>query len=88
MNTPTRAILLLLLASPFPVLAADAVQGKILYQSTCLRCHRDEQGQLKTPPSQIGDVLRTRHIPPHRFVLTDSDLDNLVEYLEVRDHIP
>jgi mono/diheme cytochrome c family protein len=87
MNTPYRAILLLLLSSPFTALAADVIQGKILYQSTCLRCHRDAQAQLKTTPSQIGEVLRNRHIPPHRFVLTGTDLDNLVEYLESRDHI-
>lgn len=82
------ALPLLLLASPFAVLAADAVQGRILYQSSCVRCHRADQGQLQTPPSQIAEVLRTSRIGPHRFTLTDTELDNLVEYLESLERRP
>lgn len=79
---PIRAISLLLLAFPLGALGADAIQGKILYQSTCVRCHRTDQGRLQTPPSQVPEVLRSGRISPHRFTLSETDLDNLVEYLE------
>lgn len=87
-NTPIRAILLLLLASPFAALAADAIQGKILYQSTCVRCHRADQGRLQTPPDQMAEVLRSGRINPHRFTLSETELDNLVEYLESLERRP
>ena len=82
MNTLIRAILLLLLTAPFATLAADALQGQLVYQSACVRCHRPHQGDLRTPPSQVAEVLRSDRISPHRFTLTEGDLDSLVEYLE------
>lgn len=87
-NTSVGALLILLLAFPFAALAADTVQGRILYQSTCARCHRADQGQLQTPPARIPEVLRTSRINPHRFTLTDTELDNLVEYLESVERKP
>lgn len=83
MIQPTlRALLLALLAFPLAAAAADAIQGRIVYQSTCARCHRPDQGRLQTPPTQVPEVLRSGRISPHRFVLSDTELDNLVEYLE------
>lgn len=74
--------LILLLAFPFHAVAADAIQGKILYQSKCLRCHRADTMPLTLAPAKIPDVLRTKPIHAHRFVITDAELDDIVAYLE------
>jgi mono/diheme cytochrome c family protein len=87
-NTPIGAVFLPLLMLSGAALAADAVQGQILYQSTCARCHRADQGQLQTPPARIPETLRGVRISAHRFMLSDTDMDNLVDYLESRQGRP
>lgn len=84
-DKPSRATLFLLLFLSIPALAADPVQGKITYQSLCVRCHNPSQRPIKTPPSRIPDELHSRTFSAHHFILTDAELENLAEYLETAD---
>jgi mono/diheme cytochrome c family protein len=70
-----------LLAMMLPVPAAAQVEsGRTLFQTHCARCH-DGAAKLKTEPARLAALLRSGAVRQHRFTLTDSQLDALVQYL-------
>lgn len=82
MNTSTlvTAFASLLVLSSAPAAHADAKSGQAVFSNVCSRCHTGGIAALKTDPARLGDVLRAGRIAKHRFVLSDKQLGDLVDY--------
>lgn len=63
------------------VCPADVSTGRTLFDNTCMRCHRSGPAGFDTPVEAMPDVLGSGTIRAHRFQLSDSQLQALVEYL-------
>jgi len=65
-----------------PLLAgAQAETGKALFESRCARCHAGGPASFRTEPEHMAPVLRPGAVHQHRFALTDSQRQALVDYL-------
>lgn len=62
--------------------STDIERGARVYDSQCVYCHDADPAKLKTPASQVPDLLRSGQIRAHRFTLEDADLQALVAYLK------
>jgi mono/diheme cytochrome c family protein len=82
MNNFLRACLFLFLALPFAAFAADPAKGQVVFQNTCVRCHAAGPTSLQTPSEQVRALLKSGRIKPHRFQLDETDLEDLVAYLD------
>jgi mono/diheme cytochrome c family protein len=77
-----RVPFLLMLALPATSFAADVGKGQTAFQSTCVRCHTAGPTGLKTPPGDLAAVLKSGTIRKHRFMLSDTDIEDLTAYVE------
>ncbi len=85
MKTPTScvaALFAVLLVPVAPLHAADAAKGEGLFDRQCANCHRGGVRFLKTTPEALANTLAPASpIRPHRFQLSEPQIDDLREYL-------
>ena len=79
-------LILLLLSLGLPVFAADAEQGKAVFDANCRACHYLGAASIKTKPNRVPALLKRRDIPSHTFKLSESETQALVAYLRTRDN--
>ncbi|MDP3583830.1 MAG: cytochrome c [Thiobacillus sp.] len=78
----TRILLLALcIGLALPAAAQDAVRGKALFESNCMRCHRDGATSLKTAPADLPALLADKSVRAHRFTLTEAEVQDIVACL-------
>lgn len=68
-----------------PAAAQDAERGRALFESNCMRCHRDGAASLKTPLADAPALLATSKVRAHRFKLSEADLKDIVAWLAAPD---
>jgi cytochrome c1 len=61
---------------------AQSSDGELLFSNNCMQCHRNA-AVLRTDTDAIAAKLKKGNIRPHRFSLTDSEIDKIVQYLKI-----
>ncbi len=79
---PVSGRLALLLGILPAIAMAQPDTGKTLFESRCAQCHAGP-ASLKTEPDRVAALLRSGQVRQHRFVLSSTQLNAIVEYLRV-----
>jgi hydrogenase small subunit len=59
------------------------MQGREIYESNCVYCHRSDPSALRTPPDAVADVIRSGSVGAHRRLdFSENQLQALESYLK------
>lgn len=62
---------------------ADPETGKAVFENNCVYCHRAGPSPFRTEPGKIPELFGSGASRVHRFDLSASELDGLVDYLQM-----
>lgn len=79
-KTITRLMVLMSSLSFAPFVIADNSNGAQLFNATCARCHTSTTG-IKTKIASMPAILKSGNIRQHRFTLSDSEIEIIIQYL-------
>lgn len=63
----------------------NLLRGEVVFAVNCGRCHINATAQFETPPGEMAWLFRpTSPVVAHREVISEQDLQSVLEYLEDR----
>lgn len=68
--------------------ATPEQRGGALFDDNCVYCHLPSRQPFRTPAEEVPALLRRSGIRAHRFEFTDTQLADLVRYLETLEAAP
>ena len=80
LNNITRLIVLVSSLSFTSYATADSNSDAQLFNTTCARCHTSA-ANIKTDIAHVPAILRSGSVRQHRFTLSDSEIDIIIQYL-------
>ena len=82
MNRPYLVTIPAIIAMSFSPAHADLTAGPAAFQSKCHGCHASGPASFKTDSLAIPDMLSNGKVKPHRFTLTETQLNDLLDYIQ------